>query len=115
MIAEKIDLYPVESSNLSALGYDERKQIAAVRFKSGEIFHYAGIDRVMMQDWLDALSKGQFYSLHVRGKFQGQKMTGHCPKCGAMGWVGEGCDDCGCATYAEDVRKPKEGVANGQR
>lgn len=109
MIAEKIELEDVVSSNIGALGYNDRKQIAALRFKSGEIFHYAGVPHAVFLAWYTAASIGRYYRSEIQGKYAGQKMTGHCPKCGALGWVGESCPDCGCADILEDLRKIKGG------
>lgn len=109
MIAEHIELEDVVSSNIGALGYNDRKRIAALRFKSGEIFHFAGVPREVFWAWYTAESKGKFFRAEIQGKYQGDKMTGHCPKCGALGWVGELCEDCGCAEIVADVRKMKRG------
>lgn len=113
MIAEKIELEPIESSNLEALGYNVKKQIAALKFKNGHIFHYVGMTPEQFLEWYGAESKGGWYARNVRGKLHGEKMTGHCPKCGDLGWVGETCGDCGCAPYAPDEFKQK-GATNGE-
>lgn len=105
MIAEKIALEPVESSSISALGYNGAKRIAAVEFKSGEIWHYASVGPDVMLEWYSAGSIGQFYAMNVKGKYAAEKMTGHCPDCGALGWIGERCADCGCSDVAPDPRK----------
>jgi hypothetical protein len=106
--AIKIPLEPVVSSNLAAYGYDGPKQILAVEFKGGDIFHYAGVPLEVALAFLQAESKGSFYAQQIRGKYQGQKMTGHCPACGALGWVGDRCEDCGTAEVAADPYTPKE-------
>lgn len=103
----RIPAFPVSSSNIQAIGYDEDKRILAVEFKSGSIYHYADIGADLALDLVNAESIGRFYSQHVRGKFTGQKMTGHCPACGIQARVGELCPDCGTAEIVDD--KPKEG------
>jgi hypothetical protein len=104
--AIRIPLEAIESSNLSAFGYDVEKQILAVQFKSGAIFHYAPFPQEQMWEFYNALSKGTYYATHIKGKVHGQKMTGECPKCGDKnGWIGDTCTDCGCAAY-EDTRRP---------
>jgi hypothetical protein len=108
MGADKIPIEPVPSSSLAGLGYNRDKQIAAVEFQSGVIYHYAPFSEALFREWCAAPSLGKWYAEHVRGKMAGQKMTGHCPKCGAQGWVGDACEDCGCAPYAEDARKSQE-------
>jgi hypothetical protein len=96
----------VDSSSIAALGYDVKRQIVAVEFKSGAIFHYAGVDQDAMLAFYTAPSKGKHYAAHIRGKFTGQKMTGPCPKCGdAEGWIGDRCEDCGCAEYQDVGRR----------
>lgn len=109
MSAEKIALVPVDSSNIAALGYNREKQILAVQFKSGTIYHYAGVALEIAAQLVTAESRGAFYAMHIRGKFQGQRMTGLCHQCGAGGWIGDACEDCGTATYAP--WPPKEPIS----
>lgn len=101
-VAEKIPLEELQSSNISGAGYKAEKRILAVRFKSGDIFHYAGVSTEMALAFYAADSKGRYYAEHIKGKFNGQKMTGKCPKCGdGPGWLEETCSDCGTAVYAD--------------
>jgi hypothetical protein len=104
----RIPTNPVSSSNIAELGYDDEKGILAVVFKSGAIYHYA-VSADLALDLLHADSIGRFYSTQIKGKFTGQKMTGHCPRCGVQARVGEVCPDCGCDLIAEDP--PKEAHA----
>ena len=117
-IAEHISLNGVMSSLLAAIGYNREKQILAVEFSSGVIFHYAGVGPDLWQAFLESPSQGRYYSQHIRGKFQGEKMTGPCANCGASGWIGERCADCGTAEYIASPRRPdpappKEEVPHG--
>jgi hypothetical protein len=102
-MAYTIDLVPVTSSNLSAVGYDPRRLILAVQFKDAHIWHYAGVPLLVFVELMAAPSIGSFYTQQIRGKFAGQKMTGECPKCGDTGYIGERCADCGCDTYVGPV------------
>lgn len=106
-MAIKIPLEPLASSNLSASGYDSHKQILAVQFKGGAIYHYAGVPLDVAVDFHEAPSKGRYYGTTIRGKFQGHKMTGPCGSCGAHGWVGDTCDDCGTNVFLEEPFKEK--------
>lgn len=108
MVAQKIEIVDVASSNLSGIGYNPVKQILAIRFKSGEVFHYAGATEALMARFYGAESLGRFYASEIRGKLTGQKMTGECFDCGAHGWIGERCEDCGCSFY-RDQREKKGG------
>ena len=100
----RVPLEDIVSSNLSAYGYDGHRRIAAVRFKDGRIIHYAGIDDTTWSRWRAAESKGKFYHHEIRGRYEGALMTGDCPRCGARGWLGDTCTDCGCAKFAGAVK-----------
>jgi hypothetical protein len=105
----RIPLEELVSSNINAAGYDTAKQILAVQFKSGVIYHYAGVSLETATAFYCAESKGRYYTAHIKGKYQAEKMTGHCPACGLAGWIGDQCVDCGTATYAPDPRKETHG------
>lgn len=94
-----IALEPVTSSALSAYGYDEDAQTAAVQFRSGHIIHYAAVPTYMWEAWQAAPSKGAFYAHEIKRRFSGEKVTGNCPQCDDIGMKGELCTDCGTATY----------------
>lgn len=115
-LAEKIALTAIESSNLAAVGYNEAKKILAVQFKgNGQIFHYAGVSVEDCAAFFGSDSLGRYYSQNIRGKLQAERMTGPCEKCGAEGWIGERCDDCGTADHVEFVRcDSKHAGASGQ-
>lgn len=104
-LAEKIPLVPIASSNLAAVGYNEAKRILAIEFKSGAIYHYAGVPEEVAGEFAVAESRGKFYAAHIKGKYQGQKMTGPCPNCGDSGWIGETCQDCGTAEYIDTFKE----------
>lgn len=97
---------PVRSSNLASIGYDAEKQILAVTFKSGDLWHYAGVPLALAIELGGAPSKGTFYSTHIKGKFSAEKLTGRCPKCGDKGRIDTTCTDCGTGVYyAREERK----------
>lgn len=116
MVALKIPIEAVESSNLAGIGYDADKKILAVAFKNGAIFHYAGVPLEVVTEFYAALSKGAFYGLNIKKKFSGQKMTGTCPTCShAPGWIGEPCADCATADYADDRQLAKASDSDSRR
>jgi hypothetical protein len=112
MPAEKIQLEPVESSNLAAIGYNPQKKIVAVKFKSGSIYHHAGFPMEAALAFYQADSRGRYYSQNIKGKFPGQRMTGPCPACGAEGWIGDVCEACGDAHHQEKERSDARREAN---
>lgn len=94
-------LNPVESSNISAIGYQDG--VLAVEFKSGALHHYRDVPDDLFREFEGALSKGTFYTLNIKGKYPSDKLTGECPNCGSKpGLIGEKCIDCGQANYAPE-------------
>ena len=104
----RIPLEPVESTNLSGIGYDAEKKILSVRFRSGAIYNYANVDLDTATDFYAAPSRGSYFARNIKGKYPGMKATGTCPRCGAQhGFLGDTCADCGCDTY-QDTPKESE-------
>jgi hypothetical protein len=102
----RIPLDPVVSTNLAAIGYDPARKILAVKFRSsGAIYHYAGVSSETAFAFQHAESKGTYFARGIKGLYQGEKMTGPCPACGDTGWIGDKCEDCGCATYIAEAPK----------
>jgi len=109
-MAEKVPLESINSSNLSALGYNPLKKILAVQFKNGKVIHYSDVPLETVQQVYLSPSRGRAYHQIVRGKFHGELMTGECDKCGAQGWGGDACEECGCGICVVPERKA---AANG--
>ena len=104
----RIPLDPVVSSTIHAVGYDPDKQILAVQFKRGDIWHYAEVPPATQQALVTAESLGRYFGSSIRGKFPARKMTGTCPQCGHKpGWIGDSCTNCGRLDYEPD---PKRGA-----
>lgn len=109
----RIPMLPVSSSNLASVGYDDEKRILSVEFQNGGIFHYAGISADLALDLVNAESIGRFYHQHIRGKFEGAKMTGPCPNCGYTGYIGATCSDCGTEKHIDERGSTDGGVDSG--
>lgn len=98
-----VPLTPVESSNISAIGYDPDRRWMSVEFKSGALHQYRDVPADIYAEFKDALSVGSYYAMNVRGKFPSDKLSGECPNCGGKpGLIGEKCMDCGQANYAPE-------------
>lgn len=68
-----IDLNPVESSNIVALGYDPSTRRLAVAFKSGGIHVYHEVGQAEFAAFADAESVGKHFHAHIRNKFASTK------------------------------------------
>ena len=102
--ADGIDREAVDSSHIASLGYSADRRVLAVEFKSGAIFHYRDVEPLFAAEFYGALSKGQFFNMHVRRKLAGEKMTRPCAHCGAPGVIGSACV-CGAGEhFREEMR-----------
>ena len=55
-----MELINVDSSMISALGYDEQEQVLEVVFKPGGVYRYRDVPKEVYQELLDADSKGSY-------------------------------------------------------
>lgn len=70
-----IVLNAVESSNVSALGYDEKTSRMAVQFKNGGMYHYEGVDPKTASGVMEAKSIGAaVHQTLVRGNFKYERL-----------------------------------------
>lgn len=58
---------PVKSTNVDSVGYNAEEKILEVKFKSGGIYQYAGVQPEIYADLLKAESVGRFVSQVIRG------------------------------------------------
>ena len=65
----KIGLEPVESSNIEAAGYNSKRRIFAVRFKSGRVYEHSGVPHQTYSTFLKAESKGKAYNRLIKERF----------------------------------------------
>lgn len=93
--ARTIDRYDVDSSNLKSIGYDESRRVLAIEFLSSrQVLHYDGFPPEKFEELSQSESRGKFYAKEIKGKYPARPMTGLCPKCGLLGYIGERCADC---------------------
>ena len=70
----EITMFPVDSSNLAAIGYDAPTLTLRVRFHSGETWQYPGVSQNVFETFLYSSSKGKFFNTYIRGKYEGYKL-----------------------------------------
>jgi hypothetical protein len=66
---------PVESSNLTSIGYDPGERILAVEFKNGLVYHYHGVPTDVYQDILAAGSKGSYLAKTVKPRYWATRVS----------------------------------------
>ena len=69
-----MELHPVKSSNIKAVGYDVDAQRMVVQFHSGKKYAYADVPPEVYIGFMGAKSMGIFFVREVRGKYATEKM-----------------------------------------
>jgi hypothetical protein len=64
----EIKMRPVNSSNIATIGYDDKTNTLAVRFKNGKLYHYYGINKIIYTSLLSSQSLGSYLYQHVINK-----------------------------------------------
>lgn len=67
---------PVESSNISHIGYDPEKKVLSILYKSGGQYDYHDVSPEAYAALEDADSLGQHVAKHIKGKFSFTKTGG---------------------------------------
>jgi hypothetical protein len=61
-----MEMIPVSSSNLTAVGYDAENAILRIQFHSSGLYDYHGVSEDVYQALLAAGSKGQFFDQNIK-------------------------------------------------
>lgn len=65
-----VEMIPVQSSHVSAFGYDPNEMILYVQFNNGSTYWYSGVDSSLYDAFMMAPSKGQFIWQYLRGQYE---------------------------------------------
>lgn len=69
-----IQMKPCTSSNVEAFGYDAARQVLAVRFNGGKVYHYADVPSQVHAELAAATSVGQYVARHITaGQYEGAR------------------------------------------
>jgi len=61
---------PVNSSNISSIGYDADSYTLEVEFHSGAVYQYFDVPLNVYQGIMEAGSKGQYLAQHIKGYYR---------------------------------------------
>lgn len=59
----------VSSSNLRAVGYDEKTRTLEVEFRNNRIYKYAGVPEIIFKSLMNASSHGKFLHAQIKDRF----------------------------------------------
>jgi hypothetical protein len=65
-----MELKPVKSSNIDAIGYEEASETLFVRFKGGGTYKYTLVPRKTFDALEKAGSKGAFFNQVIKDRFK---------------------------------------------
>jgi KTSC domain len=64
-----MNMKPVESTTLVAIGYDEAREILQLEFRSHAVYGYFGVPGSVYEELVAAPSKGRYFNGAIRGHF----------------------------------------------
>jgi hypothetical protein len=65
-----VNVTAVESSTLSAVGYDETRGILQLEFRSHALYRYYDVPSEVHEGLVKAVSKGRYLNRAIRGQFR---------------------------------------------
>lgn len=70
-----MNLVPVTSSNLRAVGYDANTQLLTISFIKSGIYEFYSVPASIHSDLMNAYSKGTYFDRNIKGRFQYKKIS----------------------------------------
>ena len=67
-----MELQPVNSSVLAAVGYDSDRRVLEARFCSGRIYHYFEVPQSVFNKVLVAASVGQYFNRTIKPRYRAE-------------------------------------------
>jgi hypothetical protein len=68
-----MDMIPVTSSLISAIGYDEAQKELTIKFKKGGAYSYKSVPHAVYTAMQEAKSVGSFFLRNVKGQYSYSK------------------------------------------
>lgn len=65
-----MQLDPVKSSVVAAIGYDYRGRKLFVEYVSGNLYRYEDVPAGVYRDFMDARSKGEYLNDYILGQYE---------------------------------------------
>ena len=70
-----IEMQPVTSSQIAAIGHDPETNKLRVQFHSGSLYEYDDVPASTFNSLLNADSPGKHFGAHIRGRHAYRKVT----------------------------------------
>lgn len=72
----KMQLKPIESSNLAATDHDARTRTLFIKFKGGQVYAYYGVAESVHTSLRRAESPGGYFAEHIKGQYSYARVEG---------------------------------------
>ncbi len=69
-----MEMVPVSSSSIAAIGYDEDSQTLQVEFNRGTLYQYFDVPQQIFDELQQANSVGTFLNEHIKGIYRYSKV-----------------------------------------
>jgi hypothetical protein len=69
-----MEMVAVKSSNVKSVGYDSSSKILVIEFFGGGVYQYFEVPADVHADFMEAPSKGKFFSQHIKNYFKYAKV-----------------------------------------
>lgn len=66
-----MEMIPVRSSAISAIGYDSSTQQMVIRFKGSGNYTFYNVPPHIFSEFMAASSKGSYYHRYIEGRYRG--------------------------------------------
>lgn len=70
-----MDMNPLQSSSLTAYGYDEETQTLAITFVSGQTYNFRDVPKEKADGFAEAKSAGSYFRHEIRGHYESVKQV----------------------------------------
>jgi hypothetical protein len=71
-----MDRQPVQSSNITSVGYSPESKVLEIEFSSGGIYQYANVPASEHAALIAAPSVGKYFHAHIKSQYSGRKAPG---------------------------------------
>jgi hypothetical protein len=66
---------PVNSSNLSSVGYDSWSATLVIAFRNGSVYQYYQVPHAEYHGLMNASSHGKYFHRHIRDRYSYQRVS----------------------------------------
>jgi hypothetical protein len=70
-----MEMIPVDSSNLAAVGYDLNQAVLRIEFKNGRAYEYYDVPKYIFDELMTAESKGGYAAANIYKSYNQQRIT----------------------------------------